>query len=117
LFIFLYFEISDSLKKEALPFSCTTLDIAKSFAVCCCLERGPLSLVSKIEELLERKRSGSGLEKRKYGRKDPPRWPSGNLYPQKLALNSPTSDGRSVGKVRSRTKVTEFSLFLILFTN
>jgi hypothetical protein len=27
------------------------------------LERGPLSLLSTIEELLERKNSGSGLEK------------------------------------------------------
>ena len=32
------------------------------------------------------------------------------LYPQKLALPSPTSGGRSVGIVRSRTKATEFSL-------
>ena len=32
------------------------------------------------------------------------------LYPQKLALTSPTSGGRSVGIVRSRTKATEFSL-------
>jgi hypothetical protein len=39
------------------------------------LERGPLSLVSTIEELLGRKSSGSGLEIREYGRKDPPRWP------------------------------------------
>jgi hypothetical protein len=31
------------------------------------LERGPLSLVNKIEELFERKISGSGLEKREYG--------------------------------------------------
>ena len=30
------------------------------------------------------------------------------LYPQKLALNSPTGGGRSVGIVRSRTKATEF---------
>jgi len=30
------------------------------------------------------------------------------LYPQKLALTSPTGGGRSVGIVRSRTKVTEF---------
>jgi hypothetical protein len=29
------------------------------------------------------------------------------LYPQKLALISPTSGGRSVGIVRSRTKATE----------
>jgi hypothetical protein len=33
------------------------------------LERGPLSLVSIIEELLERKSSGSGLENREYGRR------------------------------------------------
>jgi hypothetical protein len=29
------------------------------------------------------------------------------LYPQKFALTSPTSGGRSVGIVRSRTKATE----------
>ena len=34
------------------------------------------------------------------------------LYPQKLALTSPTGGGRSVGIVRSRTKATEFSLLL-----
>jgi hypothetical protein len=35
------------------------------------LERGPLSLVSTIEELLEKKKksSGSGLENRDYGRR------------------------------------------------
>jgi hypothetical protein len=32
------------------------------------------------------------------------------LYPQKLALTSPTGTGRSVGIVRSRTKATDFSL-------
>jgi hypothetical protein len=32
-------------------------------------ERGPLSLVSTIEELLKRKGSGTGLENREYGRK------------------------------------------------
>ena len=31
------------------------------------------------------------------------------LYPQKLALTSPTGGGRSVGIVRSRTKAMEFS--------
>ena len=35
------------------------------------------------------------------------------LYPQKLALTSPTGGGRSVGIVRSRTKATEFSLYKI----
>jgi len=32
------------------------------------------------------------------------------LYPQKLALTSPTGGGRSVGIVCVRTKATEFSL-------
>ena len=31
------------------------------------------------------------------------------LYPQKLALTSPTGGGRSVGIFRVRTKATEFS--------
>jgi hypothetical protein len=34
------------------------------------LERGPLSVVSTIEELLEIKSSGSGLENRDYSRRD-----------------------------------------------
>jgi hypothetical protein len=49
------------------------------------LERGPLSLVSTIEELLEWKINGSGLEIREYGSRDPSRWPRGTLYPQMLA--------------------------------
>jgi len=36
------------------------------------------------------------------------------LYPQKLALTSPTGGGRSVGIVRVRTKATEF-FFLCVF--
>jgi len=36
------------------------------------------------------------------------------LYPQKLALTSPTGGGRSVGIVRSRTKATEFRSFLFV---
>jgi hypothetical protein len=43
------------------------------------LERGPLSLVSTIEELLERESSGSGLEICEYGHRDPSRWPRGTL--------------------------------------
>jgi len=35
------------------------------------------------------------------------------LYPQKLALTSPTSGGRSVGIVRVRTKATESELYHI----
>jgi hypothetical protein len=74
------------------------------------VERGPLSYVSTIEELLERKSSGSGLESREYCRRDPSRWPRGTLSPQTLAETPPTSGGRSVGIVRSRTLATEFSL-------
>jgi hypothetical protein len=75
------------------------------------LERGPLSLVSANEELLEKKSSGSDLENRDYGDRDPSRWPRGILYAQKLALPKPTSCGRSIGIVRSRTQATEFSFF------
>jgi hypothetical protein len=59
------------------------------------LYRGPLSLVSTPEELLGRKSSGSGLEIREYGCRDPSLWPWGNLYPKKLALTF--SDKRRLG--------------------
>jgi hypothetical protein len=71
---------------------------------------GLLSLVSTTEELLGRNSSDSGLERREYGRGDPLRCPRDTHYPQKLALNSHTSGGRSVSMVRSRTQVSEFSL-------
>jgi hypothetical protein len=71
------------------------------------LKRGPRSLVSTIEELLGRKSSGSGLETREYGRRDPSLCSHGTLYPQKLAINSPTSVGRMVGIVRSQTQATQ----------
>jgi hypothetical protein len=71
------------------------------------LERGPLSLVSTTEEQVGRNSSGSCLENREYGRGDPLHWPRDTLYPQKLALTSPTSGGRTVGIVRSRTKATK----------
>jgi hypothetical protein len=50
---------------------------------------------------LKEKVSGSGLENREYG----------TLYPQKLAITSPTSGGRLVGIDRSRTQTMEFSFF------
>jgi hypothetical protein len=76
------------------------------------LERGPLRLVSTIEELLGRKSSGSYLENREYGHRDPSHWPHGTLHLQKLALTSLTSGGCSVGMVRLWTQVTEFSLLV-----
>jgi hypothetical protein len=75
------------------------------------LEQGPLSLVSTTEELPERKSSGSGLENRDYGRMGSAAQTT--LHPsirKKLALTSPTSGGRLVGIVRSRTKDTELLL-------
>jgi hypothetical protein len=80
------------------------------------LERGPLSLVGIIVELLRRTSSGSGLESLEYGRGDPTRWSRGTLYPQKLALTSPTRSGRSVYIVRFRTKATEFNSVLVLIS-
>jgi hypothetical protein len=47
-------------------------------------------------------------------RGNPLLWPRNTLYPQKLALTSPTNGGRWVGIVRSRTKATEFSLVYLL---
>jgi hypothetical protein len=65
------------------------------------LERGPLR--------------GSGLESWKYDCRDPSRWPCGTFYPQNLALNWPTSGGRSVGIIRSRTQTTDFFSYIILY--
>jgi hypothetical protein len=79
------------------------------------LERGPLSFMSTIEELLGRKSSGSGLESRECARMDPLGLPRDTLYLQKLALTSPPSGGRSVGIVRSRTKATELLLVIHMF--
>jgi hypothetical protein len=45
------------------------------------LKWDPLSLVGTTEVLLRRNTSGSGLEMRDYGRRDPPCWPCGTLYP------------------------------------
>jgi hypothetical protein len=67
------------------------------------LQRGPLSLVSTIEKLLERKISGSGLGNWDYDHADH----ATPLHLQKLALTSPTSGGRLVDKFRSQTKATE----------
>jgi hypothetical protein len=75
------------------------------------LEWGSLSLVNTIEELLEIKSSGSGLETEitavgiRHADLVTP------LYPQTLALTSLTSGGRSVGKVRSRTHAMEFFFY------
>jgi hypothetical protein len=71
------------------------------------LERGPLSLVTTIEELLVRKSSGSSLESRYYCRGDPSRWPHGTHYSQKLVLTLLTCVGLLVSIVCLRTKATK----------
>jgi hypothetical protein len=71
------------------------------------LEWGTLSLVSTIEELLGRNSNGSSLENREYGLGGLLQWPRNTFYPQKLALTSPTSGGRSVSIVCLQTRATE----------
>jgi hypothetical protein len=72
------------------------------------LERGPLSLVSTTEELLERKSSGSGLESQDYGHRGSVALITRHLHNRKkLVLTSP-SGGLSVGRVRLWTQATEF---------
>jgi hypothetical protein len=53
----------------------------------------------------------TGLEIRVYDRRDLWHRPRGTLYPQKFALTSSTSGGRSVDIVRWRTQATEFLVF------
>jgi hypothetical protein len=76
------------------------------------LERSPLSLMSTIEELLERKCSESGLENRDYDRRGSAALTTRHLYQEKVALTSPTSGGRSVGIVRSRTQAANGKEFV-----
>jgi hypothetical protein len=51
------------------------------------LELGLFSLASTTEELLGRKSSGSGLQNRNYGRRDPPRWPRDIPLSTKVGTN------------------------------
>jgi hypothetical protein len=39
----------------------------------------------------------------------------GTLYPQKMAVTSPTSSGRSVGIVHSRTQTMEFFVCFFVY--
>jgi hypothetical protein len=75
------------------------------------LERGPLRLVSTTEELLDKKVAAPvyKTENTAVGIRH-----ADHVAPsirKNLTITSPTSDGRSVGKVRSRTQIMEFSFF------
>jgi hypothetical protein len=78
------------------------------------LERGSLSLVSTTEELLGRNSRGCGLENREYCRGAPLRWPRDTLYPQKLALTSPTWGGCSVGRALLRIRPRRLFFVIII---
>jgi hypothetical protein len=74
------------------------------------LERGPFSLVSITEELLERKSRGSRSKKLRLTAVGIRCVDHTTLYiSRKFALTSPTCGGLSVGIVRLRTKATELS--------
>jgi hypothetical protein len=75
------------------------------------LERGPLSLVSTTEELLDRKVAAPvyEIENTAVGIRHADHVAPSN--PQKLAITLPTSGGRSFGIVRSRTQAMEFVFF------
>jgi hypothetical protein len=67
------------------------------------LELGPLSLVSTTEELHKSEISGSGLENREYGRRNPSRLPRDTLYPQKVSTKF-ADKRRSLGWYSSLTE-------------
>jgi hypothetical protein len=72
------------------------------------LERGPLSFVSTIEELLGRESSGSGLDGQEYGCRDQSWRPRAAIHRSWYWLRWKGGE-RSVGMVRSQTQATELS--------
>jgi hypothetical protein len=64
------------------------------------LVRRPLSLVSTTEETFERNSSGSGLEKRDYGRRDPSLWLRNAPLSANVGINF-TGKRRSLGRYSS----------------
>jgi hypothetical protein len=76
------------------------------------LERGPLSLVSTIEELLGRKRSGSGIESGDFGLRGSAELTTREPSIRKEVGTKFATKRRSVGIGRSRTQATEFLYFV-----
>jgi hypothetical protein len=80
--------------------------LSRSFS-CYCITRTIVDFDATVISAIWRY---AGLESREYGRRESvtlTTW----YPPKKLALTSPTSGGRSVDMVRSRTQATEFSFF------
>jgi hypothetical protein len=81
------------------------MDVPCGVEMLACLYESKGSHKIHFSKLVDRE---PGLENRDYGSRDPSRRPRGTLHPQKYALISLTSGGRSVGIFRSRTQATEF---------
>jgi hypothetical protein len=73
------------------------------------LERGPLSLVSTTEDLFDRKVAAPVYKTENTAVRIHHADHVAPSIRKKLAITSPTSGGRSVGVVRSRTQTMEFS--------
>jgi hypothetical protein len=75
------------------------------------LERGPLSLVSTTEELLDRKVAALVYKTKNKAVGIRHADHVAHSIRKMLVITSPTSGGRSVGIVRSRTQTMEFFFF------
>jgi hypothetical protein len=98
-----YKHMDSSSRTDVRQSSCKIRDIIVRHSVC-----GKHTHLRGVLYFVLYETVNFGLETRKYGRWDPLHWPRGTPYPQELALTSPSSGGRSVGIILSRTKTKKF---------